>query len=671
MNEGTRREQPERRGQPERQGAAAGHSPRHPAEARSRRGSLRHPGSREPLTLRPGPPRFRLPATVVVLVRAFVVLASFVMLASSCAYYNTFYLARRYYMTATVGLPYPVEKPTGSQAGNYQRSIDYAKKVMANYPKSKWVDDAYLMWARALLGKDDPLQTVNMLQDFSTRFPGSSLKSEATFYLGVGYRQGRKYREALAPLDEYLEKAPQGELAPYAHLERARCLMSLARQADAAQAATKVIEGFPDSPLVAQARATRAEALLASGDPAGARADFTALGLRARDDNERFMFLLREADCLGSARDYAGELALLNDALAHELKPIKSETGTVNMTAGADRYGQLTLRVGTTHLLAGRHEQALTAYKHVIEDYPKTALAAEGQYRIGYTYETVLDDFDGARQEYAKVRDQSASSAFFAQANARQVSLDRLARYRSAGGDSLGRKVEAGFLLAEQYLFELDKPARALETYAQIARENAGTPAAGKALTAQAWVLRHKLDRATQADSLLWTVVREYPATEAQLAARDYLEMTGQQVPSDLIRLPEPQLAAVDTTVQLSHPPEGNTPLGTLPTVVSPIFGASAARPDSGAGDDTRPRIGPTQPPPPPTAGAVRPPGGPTAPQSPSAAVPSPPTPSGGVTRTQAPAAGAARAGSPLDDPPHPAPDVAPSARRDSSGVRP
>jgi hypothetical protein len=45
---------------------------------------------------------------------------------------------------------------------------------MAQYPKSKWVDDAYLMWAKALLGKDDPIQTVNMLQDFGTRFRGAA-----------------------------------------------------------------------------------------------------------------------------------------------------------------------------------------------------------------------------------------------------------------------------------------------------------------------------------------------------------------------------------------------------------------------------------------------------------------------------------------------------------------
>jgi len=504
-------------------------------------------------------------------------------LGSSCAYYNTFYLAKRYYNTATEGLPYAIEKATGAQTGNYQKAIDYSKKVIANYPKSKWVDDAYLMWAQSLLGKEDPLQTITMLQDFPTRYPDSPLKPEATFYLGVAFRQARKYTEALVSLDEYLEKAPNGSLVTYAQLERSRALMSLNRPKESAEAASQVIERFPNNPLVVRLRAARAEALLTAGDPTGARRDFQALGLRSVDDNERFGFLLREADCLEAARDYAGGLELLTAALSNEPAPVRSATGTTTSTPAGDRYGQLTLRIGTLHLLAGRSEQALEAYRNVLQDYPKTGLAAEAQYRIGYTQETVFDNFDAARQEYAKVRDQSASSPFFAQATERQQSLDRLARFRSAGADSSERKVEAGFLLAEQYLFQLDKPDRAIDAYAEIAREHPGTPIAAKAMNAEAWVLRRKLERPRAADSLLWKVVREYPGTEAQLAARDYLETGGHVVPTELIKLPEPKVTAPDTTLDLTPPPQGPMPIGPprspgrqLPPQSSDSLGANA-----------------------------------------------------------------------------------------------
>jgi tetratricopeptide (TPR) repeat protein len=485
-------------------------------------------------------------------------------LSGSCAYYNTYYLAKKYYNKASAGQPYQLDKPDPAQAGDYQKSIDYSKKVIADYAKSKWVDDAYLMWAQALIGKGDPLQTVSMLQEFSVRFPQSALKPQATFYLGVAYRQARKYRDALVALDDYLAKQPKGDLAPYAHIERARALTSVDRPSEAAEAAAHVIEEFPKSGLITQARAIRGEALLANGQFTAARSDFQALGSHSRDDDERFRYLLREADCLEAARDYTTELSLLNDALSHEPKPILSPSGAAPAGPGADRYGQLMLRIGTVHLLSERRDQALAAYETVISDYPKTNLSAEAQYRIGYAYETAFDDFDRARQEYVKVRDQSMGSAFFAQANTRLASLERLARYR-ASGDSSGRKVEAGFLLAEQYLFQLDKPDRALEAYQQIERDFPNSPSAAKAINAQAWVLRRKLKRPETADSLLWAVVHDYPATEAQLAARDYLEAEGKEVPVDLIKMPENFAAVTDTAVHLSQPPDSVAPLGGVP----------------------------------------------------------------------------------------------------------
>ena len=82
----------------------------------------------------------------------------------SCAYYNTFYLARKYYMRATDGQPYEVDRENTSQRSNYNKSADYSKKVLGVHPNSKWVDDAWLMWARTFIGTDDPLKAVAMLE---------------------------------------------------------------------------------------------------------------------------------------------------------------------------------------------------------------------------------------------------------------------------------------------------------------------------------------------------------------------------------------------------------------------------------------------------------------------------------------------------------------------------
>jgi tetratricopeptide (TPR) repeat protein len=499
------------------------------------------------------------------------------MFASSCAYYNTLYLARRYYFKATDGKPYQVDRD-GSQVQNFTKSIDYSKKVLSDYPKSKWVDDAFLLWARALIGREDPLQTVSMLQDFPEHFKKSDLRAEAAFYLGLAYRQARRYPQAVDTFDDFLKMAPKSELAPYALLERARAYVSMQRYAEAADDASRILKSYPKSDLVARALRQRAEARFQQGDFDGARKDFHQISVDVFNDEERFQFFNREVDCLESARKYDEELAALNGELSHTPAPATPKPGELP-SVNNDRYGKITLRIGTAHLLAGRMKDALEQYAHVLQDYPKTPVAAEAQYRTGYTYETLGDDFDRALQEYSTVKDQFGQTPYAAQAQQRSDNLGRIMQYRKgAGADSLEKKAEASFLTAELYLFQLDKPDRALEEYGKVVEQYPGKAVAARALNAQAWVLSRKLDRKPAADSLFWKVVREYPATEAQLAARDYLEAEGQTVPENLIVMPKPAPPPPPDTTALAQPPAVTPTLGTQGGMVTDSLGRMRPR---------------------------------------------------------------------------------------------
>ena len=505
---------------------------------------------------------------------------------SSCAYYNTFYKAKSYYNKATPNTPYVVDKPDPVNVQYFNKSIDYSKKLLANYPKSKWVDDAYLLWAKALIGKEDPTETMTMLAQFPTRYPKSPLQPQAIFYRGVAGRKSRKYSEALTALDEFLSKNPKSDLAPYAYLEQARVLTGLNRNAEAAFSAGRFLERFPKHKGRDVAQLMRADAFLAAGETEKARMDYRALGMRAESDEDRFTYLLKEADCLEAARSYDTEMTLLKTALAHEnepqLAPVTTTTpqnvantppgqpppvrpaGPVYQppTPSTERWGKLMMRIGTVHLLAGRKDDALDTYRRIVAPFEQHPLGAEAQYRIGLTYETAADDFESARVEYGKVARAGATSPYALQAATRLSNLERLSQLRSGTGiDSVTKQAEAGFMQAELYLFQNNKPERSLQEYSKLANDYAGTAWAAKALNAQAWVLRNKLDRPEAADSLLWVVVREYPRTEAQLNARDYLEAAGVTVPDSMIHPPE-VVVPPDTGQALTQPPATFDSLG-------------------------------------------------------------------------------------------------------------
>lgn len=311
----------------------------------------------------------------------------------------------------------------------------------------------------------------------------------------------------------------------------------------------RLLERYPKHLLIPRALRQRAEARLQQRDFVGARADFHTIGSSAATDAERFDFFMREVDCLESAHDFDGELGLLKSELSHTPPPAAPQPGQLP-ALGADRYGRLTLRVGTAHLLAGRMSDAIQQFEHVLQDYPKTAISAEAQYRIAFAYETSGEDFERALLEYARVKEQFGTTIFAQQAQTRGDDLGRIMQFRrGTGADSLEKKAEAGLLTAERYLFEQDKPERALTEYAQVVAQYPKTAMAGRALNAQAWVMRRKLGRDAAADSLLWRVIRTYPATEAQVDARDYLEAVGAVVPDSLIQRPRPKVPERDTTL--------------------------------------------------------------------------------------------------------------------------
>jgi tetratricopeptide (TPR) repeat protein len=522
--------------------------------------------------------------------RLGVMLGLVLSLLSSCAYYNTFYLARKYYFKATDGQPYEVDRDGTGQRPNYNKSADYSKKLLGVYPKSKWLDDAWVLWARALIGTDDPLKAVAMLEEFNDRFPKSDLRPDAEFFLGLAYRAARKYDLAVEHFDGFLKLKPKDDLVPYAYYERSKALMALERYQEAAASAGQVLERWPGHVLADRALRQRAEARYQQHAWQGAREDFEIIGSRALNDDDRLRYLLREVDCLEASRSYDEARTLLGDARSHVPPPPPppevrvasiGAPGTsqpppvqtyVASAPGAERYGRLTLRMGGVELLAGNTPHAVELYQTVLHDYPRSALAAEAQYRIGYAYETGADDFARARQEYARVKEQGGMSQFSLQAQARLDNLERIEKYRTASGaDSAERKAEASFLVAEHYLFNLERPDRAVEQYRAIVDSSDAPAVKARAMNAEAWVLSRKLGRKEASDSLFWRVVREYPATEAQLAARDYLEAEGKMVPESLIKTP-PGLVIPEPLAEepLTQPPPGSPKLGSSPAGVEP-----------------------------------------------------------------------------------------------------
>ena len=88
----------------------------------------------------------KLPRYSVAAIMVFMLL-----LVASCAYYNTYYNARKSYREALeIAKQYP-DNPVSSEEVLLNEAISGAAKILAVYPESRWIDDAQLLLGNALL----------------------------------------------------------------------------------------------------------------------------------------------------------------------------------------------------------------------------------------------------------------------------------------------------------------------------------------------------------------------------------------------------------------------------------------------------------------------------------------------------------------------------------------
>lgn len=160
------------------------------------------------------------------------------LLASGCAYFNTFYNARQSYDEALASVRQNPDNPSAGEEQDLRDAIEGAGKVLAFYPDSRWADDAQMLIADALL----------LLGSRSTSGSGTS-----------------SYEEAMRAYSSVMVMTDDGRMMDRATIGIGNAAMALRRYADAAASFGAVSGQRRD--LFAVSRLRQAEALVLSGEP--------------------------------------------------------------------------------------------------------------------------------------------------------------------------------------------------------------------------------------------------------------------------------------------------------------------------------------------------------------------------------------------------------------------
>jgi TolA-binding protein len=395
------------------------------------------------------------------------------------------------------------------QAERYPAAEQSYDKVTRDFPRSEFVDSAYYGagLAAARQGKADAArQRLRIVVD---RYPKSTDRPQAMLVLGQLDLEAKKYREARAQLETLLKdpSAPE-ETKQSAEEALVTALLELQEYAAATTRLEAVIGRLP------------------AADPQRARAQLSLGHCRYRQKQYEPALAAYQEAAKSTEADVAGEgLYWAGNAALGQNRPADAAAQFGKVIARFPKHAlaaRAQLKVGDALMAAKQSDAAATAYRAVVEKYPQSPEVADAKKALSTLFDSVTDPV------------QLAAALKNAAPAERARGTLRLARLYLTGK----KFVEAEAPLAEliktkpvpevaaeaQYLLGLSHEAQshtapAAAALAEAVRLGAGAEWAADAQGRLAW-LYLELKQAPNAEKAANAALAAKPAPEADRQAR-------------------------------------------------------------------------------------------------------------------------------------------------------
>lgn len=375
-------------------------------------------------------------------------------LSASCAYYNTFFNAKKYFSDAEKERGKRLEqikkreqtsktrqsnldKPNASELKKYDQSIEKASKVLEFYPKSRYIDDALFLLGKCFFRKEDYNKAQRKFLELIQNFPRSDFVPESKLWLGKTNIELQEYETAEKNFHDLLNSKLKDEIR-----DEAQFLLGglFKRKNDFITA----IDEFVKAARRAKDKSIRANAYYETGDCyyqlknfASAVESFKQARKYSPDSKFEFNAMLRAGLALKDMGKY-------DDA-------IKIFTNLLGDIVNEDNWPLCRLEIAHCNRLKGEHSHAIEWYLDLINQHPKTEEAAIAYYHLGKMYQEIDGNYEQAKEYYDKSALEYPNAEIVADARLKSKSIQQLLTYRAnitaqqkriAQGDSIAAALE-------------------------------------------------------------------------------------------------------------------------------------------------------------------------------------------------------------------------------------
>lgn len=233
--------------------------------------------------------------------RALLAVAFLVPAAGSagCAYYNTFFLAKKHFNQAlrdeklnTTG------KLSPAAATNYEKAIKQCSKVLQRHSDSKWADDALFLMGRSYFGREEFGQARRWFDELVAKYPKSDFVPEARFWVGRTWLAEDNLENARTEFQKVLEDYPGFERQDEVYFFLAEVELSQENYAAAVERYETLVSRFSKSDYVTDALIRIGDARFSEKKYDLAEKSYQRAMSRTRDARDRFDARLKVGQAL-------------------------------------------------------------------------------------------------------------------------------------------------------------------------------------------------------------------------------------------------------------------------------------------------------------------------------------------------------------------------------------
>ncbi|MBI4727626.1 tetratricopeptide repeat protein [candidate division TA06 bacterium] len=448
--------------------------------------------------------------------------------AGGCAYFNSYYNAKKLYDFGTRGRQgFPdTLLAAGAQAAALQQAAEKFAGVAASYPSSRWVAPSFYYMGNCFFFIGQNEKALRKYQEVWQFYGSGKYAPLARLNSAVlNYKTG-DYPAALTDI-QFLRARPDQQIIRRISFLEAEIAQASGDYPQAAILWQRFLFNHPKNEFTVEARLKYAQCLIAMGQHRQAVLELEILAgnrLPQKAGYQVKMLLAQSYQNTGQPEKALGVYrSLLNKTLA-----------------GTSQAALLDLLICQLQARSTDAPAAGKLYAQLAQKHPQSLAASVAYCRMGELQEAA-QNLDSAKALYT-LSSQGKNNDFDYPAfgDIRTLALKKMENISLLGGyrrqlDSAAAEQNAQllFLMAEHYLFGLGQPDSAVSVYLKLASDYPSMPIAAKSLYVAAWILdKYQRDTALVRTYRL-QLVEKYPFTRYANAARMEMELPPDLAVSD------------------------------------------------------------------------------------------------------------------------------------------